>query len=262
MTDYEVPRSWITSVAKISNDDFKRMIEERPDLDQGNNEFPIFKVLAYWYSKYRETKTLRSGVAEMTDDEMIAQKMRKQNLLKVMISNMGKLYLFVPKAIAEGRMLRTLGAIANQIKMAINTSAVELSKIGKLDNVILKSLLTENPNLNITRLTQLVNPILQEPRKLIELLTKHYNNAIEELYKNSQNISWADEGNAKMIQDKLLESAEGDPGLKDLVDEFYLTSDGLSEEKEKLNDEDYETFINEFENGEENDDLNLSLPGR
>lgn len=260
MTDYEVPRSWITSIAKISNDDFKRMIDERPDLDKGDNEFPLFKILAYWYQKYKETKTLRSGIAEMTDDEMIAQKMRKQNLLKVMISNMGKLYLFVPKAIAEGRMLRTLGAIANQIRMAISASAVELSKIGKLDNVILKSLLTENPNLNVTRLNQLVNPILQEPRRLIELLTKHYNQALKELYENSQNISWADEGNARMIQEKLLQSAEGDVELKELVDEFYLTSDrlneGLNENKiieDKITEEDYDLFTCEQDS---------SLPGR
>lgn len=192
--DYFLPDSWFISLAKIDRTDFKNMVKENPEL-QTNEGYPVFKVMNFWYTKYLKTKELEVGTQlEMERPDFdIEKQMRQQQLIKLLIQNMSKLAIFVPKSIAEGRILRTLSAVALKVKTVISESATQISKRFKET----------------------------DHRILLEILTKKYNEVIDELYKESQNISWADEVDAAVIQRKMLEAANVDPEIKKMVENIY-----------------------------------------
>jgi hypothetical protein len=254
--DYMVPRSWFTGMCGITHLDFKKMLIDCPELDTGKDEYPVFQTLKYWYNQSKQNQKIQKTVSDMTDDDKLMMRVKKQNLLKMIISNMSKLYLFVPKSIAEGRSLRLLNSISIKIRQAINSSAVEISKMGKPNAQILKSLYMENPTLDHHKINNLIDPSLQEPRRIIELLTSHYNLALVELFNQSKNISWADESSAQMIKKVLLEASEEDDYMKEIVDELYETSASLDEMNSSELESCSDLNINNSNSSEEFEPLN------
>ena len=60
---------------------------------------------------------------------------------------------------------------------------------------------------------------------------------IDDLYKASKNISWADEVDAAVIQRKMLEAANVDPEVKKMVNNIYKDLD-ISDDLSTISDDD------------------------
>ena len=198
-SDYFLPAEWFYTLGKIDKTDFKNMLNENPSL-QTSEGFPVFAICAFWYNKYLQTKDIEINTQlEMQKDDSndtLEKHMKQQTLIKLLISNMSKLAMFIPKSIAEGRMRRTLYAISSKVKTCINESTSILSKKYNLDY-----------------------------RQTLEILTAKYNEVIDDLHKSSKNISWADEVDAAVIQRKMLEAANVDPEVKKMVNNIYKDLD-------------------------------------
>jgi hypothetical protein len=185
-SDVYMTRQWIISLTKISNkelDDYIRTF----NLNETEEGLPIFALLNSIHLKSKAPATIQPDELK---DEIIMKKINQQKLLAAYIANQSRLNLFVPKAIAELRMTKTLTAVSGLIRTAIITMSPNLL------------------NISDTRLIQ-------------EIITNAWNEAVDTLYEASDQISWEDEGDAALMERKLYKMAGSDPLLCEVVDQAY-----------------------------------------
>lgn len=187
--DYNVPNKWLRQVAGCSQYFIEKISAKYDYARETDSGFPVGGFIKALAAELESTsKMLGTKIGADEKEVQIEHELKKENVLSKRIVNQTKLSVLIPKLEASERVKRILRATMDLIKNAIKNSAPRL--------------------LNIA-----------EKRDVETVLTEEWNKAVDLLKESCQNISWEQDGSARLLETRLRELEADDPEFTEMVKE-------------------------------------------
>jgi len=204
--EFYLPHLLFRQIGHMSQYEIEQMGVKYPEARRTDKGIPVFGMIFALNSERKKlTEAFGSNISQDMPGAKLEYELKTEMILSKRILNQAKLGILIPKEEASDRVKRILSTVINLFKNSIKLIAP------KLLNII-------------------------NQRDVETIITNEWNKLILELEKDSQVITWGEDGSSKLLQTRLNEIKMEDPLFAEVV------------ESRKINDNNNNDIVNEIDN--------------
>lgn len=174
-------RKRMIEMGGFSRTDFLKFCKNHDIYADDNAKYPVFAIMNALNQERKKRQHGNRGEAGMDD---LDREKRKEEIMKIRIANQKELGKLIPIEKAMDRTRVAFQTVAAKVRYSIKSASAAISS------------------------TIIDNPLLAE-----EILIKHYNNALDELEREVDNVTWEEEARTtKLSRTELSEDTGEDSG--------------------------------------------------